>query len=52
VLCVVALCISDGLQPPRQELHEAHQLLHQYKSQSKQDFTGKLVVTYFYALLF
>jgi hypothetical protein len=50
VLCVVALPISDGLQPPCQGLYDAHLLLNQPKYHSKPDFTGKIVVTYFQAL--
>jgi hypothetical protein len=47
VLCVVALPISDGLQLPRQEPREDHQLLQLPKSHSKPDFTANAVVLNF-----
>ncbi len=38
---------GDGLQPPRQGLHEAHQVLNLSKACLNLDFTGQFVVTYF-----
>jgi hypothetical protein len=52
IACVLALHREDGLQPPRQELHEAHQLLHQPKSCSKTRFYRKARCYLFLGLVF
>jgi hypothetical protein len=51
IACVLALPSGDGLQPPRQELHEAHKLLHQPKSCSKTRFYRKARFVLFLGLV-